>query len=401
MIYFFWALSLAATAAIVFKLMSQKASQQIQNIQLTHDKSTQQFEAEIARQNQHILKIQDQNTLNTKENLSLISSTLEDSANSADSSSLELETIINGFTQLADSLTEINEISYQTKTSAEVGISNIGKVDKQLSELANSKQQLELILQKFEEISEKTSAIRYIGEEAEMLALNAAIEAARAGDAGRGFAVVATNMKELSKKSQESSSEIHSIVEQSGRVITTLTNEFNNVTGSLTHSIEALTSNFTKISEDIANIEHRASILDDESHKQMSLAQSVSTSVKTSVETLVARLSKLVSMLTGKEITDISPQQAKEQWDTFDEVIDVRREKEWNDELGHIPDITFSTLQTDFKQKVSELAPEKTYLFVCRSGGRSTKAAQMAMTNGIAKVYNLEGGMLAWRKAGL
>lgn len=401
MLYFVWTLSLVATAAIVFKLMSQKASQHIQNIQLTHDKSTQQFEAEIARQNQHILELQDQNILNTKENLSLISSTLEDSANSADSSSLELETIINGFTQLADSLTEINEISYQTKSSAEVGISNIGKVDKQLSELANSKQQLELILQKFEDISEKTSAIRYIGEEAEMLALNAAIEAARAGDAGRGFAVVATNMKELSKKSQESSSEIHSIVEQSGRVITTLTNEFNNVAGSLTHSIEALTSNFTKISEDIANIEHRASMLDDESHKQMSLAQSVSTSVKTSVETLVARLSKLVSMLTGTEITDISPQQAKEQWDTFDEVIDVRREKEWNDELGHIPDVSFSTLQTDFKQKVSKLAPEKTYLFVCRSGGRSTKAAQMAMTNGIAKVYNLEGGMLAWREAGL
>jgi rhodanese-related sulfurtransferase len=56
------------------------------------------------------------------------------------------------------------------------------------------------------------------------------------------------------------------------------------------------------------------------------------------------------------------------------------------------------TLQTDFKQEVKKLDPSKSYLFVCRSGGRSTKAAQMAINCGVKRVFNLDGGMLEWNK---
>jgi len=94
----------------------------------------------------------------------------------------------------------------------------------------------------------------------------------------------------------------------------------------------------------------------------------------------------------------VSPKEAYEKWNQFDEVIDVRRPQELEDDLGHIQGIRYSTLQTSFKQDVKTLDPNKTYLFVCRSGGRSTKAAQMAIANGISNVYNLNGGMLEWRK---
>ena len=80
----------------------------------------------------------------------------------------------------------------------------------------------------------------------------------------------------------------------------------------------------------------------------------------------------------------------------FDEIIDVRRPEEFNDSLGHIANSRLSTLQTDFKADVNKLDSTKSYLFVCRSGGRSTKAAQMAINHGVTKVYNLDGGMLAW-----
>lgn len=338
---------------------------------------------------------------NTSENLKLISDTLEDSANNADSTSQQLESIISSTSRLSEMLAQISDTSSVTTQSAMTGIEEIKVLNQQLDELNESKPQLQLILSKFDEINEKTSAIRYVGEEAEMLALNAAIEAARAGDAGRGFAVVADNMKELAKKSQESTTEILAIVQESGAIIQNITVDFESKSNSLVGSVEMLNDNFGQIESAIRNIETTSNELNLDSSNQLSLAESVSNSVKTSVESLVQRLSKLVSMITGQEVIDLSPENAKQKWATFDEIIDVRRENEWSDELGHIAGITLCTLQTDFKKYVTQLDPNKTYLFICRSGGRSAKAAQMAMAHGVANVFNLEGGMLAWRDKGL
>jgi phage shock protein E len=81
-------------------------------------------------------------------------------------------------------------------------------------------------------------------------------------------------------------------------------------------------------------------------------------------------------------------------------LIDVRTVEEFQE--GHIE----GALQYDyyenesFEAALAALDKEKTYFIYCRSGGRSGTTLDMMQQMGFKKVYNLDGGMLAWRKAG-
>ena len=98
-----------------------------------------------------------------------------------------------GLANIEGSLEQINSLSGSIATSVEV-----------IRSLANESNQIGSVLE----------VIRSIAEQTNLLALNAAIEAARAGEQGRGFAVVADEVRLLAQRTQQSTAEIHTMIER-------------------------------------------------------------------------------------------------------------------------------------------------------------------------------------------
>ena len=51
----------------------------------------------------------------------------------------------------------------------------------------------------------------------------------------------------------------------------------------------------------------------------------------------------------------------------------------------------------DFQSRLSQLDRDQTYLVYCRSGNRSSQAVALMQQMGFKRLYNLEGGVLAWQ----
>jgi rhodanese-related sulfurtransferase len=82
------------------------------------------------------------------------------------------------------------------------------------------------------------------------------------------------------------------------------------------------------------------------------------------------------------------------------QILDVRTEEEWNQ--GHLADAVRVEVTADgFAEGVkSKLKADQPVLVYCRSGGRSARAAKQLEKLGFTTVYDLDGGITAWKKAG-
>jgi len=386
---------------IAFYRQNKKLSEQTIDFKLQLDSQQNNFDSAIEEKTESLRKLETDQVEQVAKSVQTISDVLDESADSSDQTSSALTEVTAQIQTLTEMVAMIIDLSNSASGIADKGKQNISSVVADLSELAKSNADLAMLLEKFNQVQEKTVAIRYIGEEAEMLALNAAIEAARAGDAGRGFAVVADSMKSLAMNSQNTTHEILEIVQESDKIISQVARSFSERGEKLDSSINDLVKKFTHINISVNTIQSHAEIISHDSDGISSLMKKSASTTKTSVESLVKHLSEVVSTITGKKVVDLSPNEVLEQWKQFDEIIDVRRAEELTGELGSIKGVRLSTLQTKFKQDVNTLDKSKRYLFICRSGGRSTKAAQMAIAKGVEQVFNLDGGMLAWRKQDL
>lgn len=81
-------------------------------------------------------------------------------------------------------------------------------------------------------------------------------------------------------------------------------------------------------------------------------------------------------------------------------VLDVRTP--WEFRRGHLAGArNVNALSPRFGARLDELDPADVYLVHCRSGHRSGRVPRMLAERGVETVYHLDGGLNAWRRAGL
>jgi methyl-accepting chemotaxis protein len=112
-----------------------------------------------------------------------------------------------------DALDEIKHADDEAERVKKISAVGRETIEQLAEEVDSAAQVINQLQQDSASIGGILDVIRGIAEQTNLLALNAAIEAARAGEQGRGFAVVADEVRTLASRTQESTSEIQTMIE--------------------------------------------------------------------------------------------------------------------------------------------------------------------------------------------
>ncbi|UOB16303.1 rhodanese-like domain-containing protein [Abyssalbus ytuae] len=102
---------------------------------------------------------------------------------------------------------------------------------------------------------------------------------------------------------------------------------------------------------------------------------------------------------TKNEITTLNITDYDTKTNSKEILVDVRTPEEY--EEGHLPGaVNIDVLNDNFIKKTGKLKKTAPVYLYCRSGKRSLKAAKILDSLGYKKIYNLDGGFLAWKESG-
>lgn len=108
-----------------------------------------------------------------------------------------------------DEINQASDLATNARRSASASANLMQDAMGAMDKISTSSEQISQIISMIEDISFQTN----------LLALNAGVEAARAGSAGRGFAVVASEVRQLALRASAATTEIKTLVDESGRSV--------------------------------------------------------------------------------------------------------------------------------------------------------------------------------------
>lgn len=186
-----------------------------------------------------------------------------------------------------------------TAKSNENMIDAFSFVQKSFESVKELSKDMNILIEKMQQINQVVDIIRGIADQTNLLALNATIEAARAGEQGKGFNVVASEVRTLAEHTKTSigdiqnsiqalSNELSKAVDQTNKTAeeletgTNLVNQVIVANRKVVEAVEQLNSEATQIA---ANTEEQTAVVQEFTSKAVELSQSAGSTFDTCNET--------------------------------------------------------------------------------------------------------------------
>ena len=143
-------------------------------------------------------------------------------------------------TAISEAAAKVGHVTQEGRQHVDATLTAAQNLSQQVDEIESV---IDRLKQDSESIGTVVDVIRGVAEQTNLLALNAAIEAARAGEQGRGFAVVADEVRNLASRTQESTREIETMIDNlrsaTGQAVSSMAHGKGQAEQSLEHASQA------------------------------------------------------------------------------------------------------------------------------------------------------------------
>lgn len=184
--------------------------------------------------------------------------------------------------EVANGVSQTSDATVEALSQVNASESIIQQANSEIADLSATVDALGAVLENLSGGSEKISSvigvIRGIADQTNLLALNAAIEAARAGEQGRGFSVVADEVRSLAQRTQESTQDIQTIIEELGKATQDAVGNMQQCkerSERSVSSIDKVNAALSTITESVASIERMSQQIASAAEEQSCVANEV------------------------------------------------------------------------------------------------------------------------------
>lgn len=203
-----------------------------------------------------------------------------------DMAAAAIEEMTAALSEVASNTSQADDASKHAESNVNKGNElvqdTIEQVNNLTLEFSNTSQVVNDLAEESNKVGAVLDVIKTIAEQTNLLALNAAIEAARAGEQGRGFAVVADEVRSLAQRTQSSTQEIETMIEQLQKKSSEAVSAIEKGSVGLKDTVERISgvdSSLSQILETMATISNLASTIAASTEEQTSVSEEISRNI--------------------------------------------------------------------------------------------------------------------------